>query len=206
MRADMELLHAWREGDEHAGRELFARHFDSVFRFFRNKVDGVAEDLTQQTFLGCLKGREKFRGDASFRTYVFSIARKRLYTHYRDRRRQGSELVFDQVSVADLARPSPTALLAEREEQRMLLRALRQLPVDMQIALELHYWEDLKVREIAEILDVPSGTIKRRLQRARQQLERHLQSLSESPELLKSTLDNFSFWAGDLRKQLARST
>lgn len=206
MRADMELLHAWREGDEHAGRELFARHFDSVFRFFRNKVDGVAEDLTQQTFLGCLKGREKFRGDASFRTYVFSIARKRLYTHYRDRRRQGSELVFDQVSVADLARPSPTALLAEREEQQMLLRALRQLPVDMQIALELHYWEDLKVREIAEILDVPSGTIKRRLQRARQQLERHLQSLSESPELLKSTLDNFSFWAGDLRKQLARST
>ncbi len=202
----MELLHAWREGDEHAGRELFARHFDSVFRFFRNKVDGVAEDLTQQTFLGCLKGREKFRGDASFRTYVFSIARKRLYTHYRDRRRQGSELVFDQVSVADLARPSPTALLAEREEQQMLLRALRQLPVDMQIALELHYWEDLKVREIAEILDVPSGTIKRRLQRARQQLERHLQSLSESPELLKSTLDNFSFWAGDLRKQLARST
>ncbi len=205
MRADMELLHAWREGDEHAGRELFARHFDSVFRFFRNKVDGVAEDLTQQTFLGCLKGREKFRGDASFRTYVFSIARKRLYTHYREQKQNGPAPLFDQVSVADLARPSPTAAIACRQEQRMLLRALRELPLDMQVALELHYWEDLKVREIAEILDVPSGTIKRRLQRARQQLERNLEAASESPELLKSTLDNFSFWAGGLRKQLARS-
>ncbi|MGB1016791.1 MAG: RNA polymerase sigma factor [Nannocystaceae bacterium] len=202
MRADMELLHAWREGDEHAGRELFARHFDSVFRFFRNKVDGVADDLTQQTFLGCLRGREKFRGEASFRTYVFSIARKRLYTHYRDQQRKGVNLDFDQASVADLAGLSPTAMIAERQEQRLLLRALRQLPLDMQIALELHYWEDLKVREIAEILDVPSGTIKRRLQRARQQLERNLAAASESPALLKSTLDNFSHWAGGLRKQL----
>ena len=93
MRADIELLEAWKEGDASAGRELFARHFDSVFRFFRNKVDGAAEDLTQQTFMGCLRGRDKFRGESSFRTYLFTIARKRLYTFLRDRQRKRAVFV-----------------------------------------------------------------------------------------------------------------
>ena len=50
-KTDFELLEAWREGDQRAGKELFARHFDSIYRFFRSKVDDAAEDLTQQTFL-----------------------------------------------------------------------------------------------------------------------------------------------------------
>ncbi len=51
-RSDLDLLDAWRGGTESAGRVLFARYFESVFRFFRNKVDDAAEDLTQQTFMG----------------------------------------------------------------------------------------------------------------------------------------------------------
>jgi RNA polymerase sigma-70 factor (ECF subfamily) len=202
MRADIELLSAWSAGDDEAGRELFARHFDSVFRFFRNKVDAGAEDLTQQTFMGCVRGRDKFRGDSSFRTYLFTIARKRLYTHLRGLQQARARWGDAEVSVADLSGPTPSTALALREEQRLLLKAMRRLPIDMQIALELFYWEDLKVREIADVLELPTGTVKRRLQRARQRLDKIMQELSEAPALFKSTIDNFNAWAVELRDQL----
>src|SRR6185436_6575853 len=74
MRPDAELLSAWRGGDEKAGAELFERHFEALFRFFRNKAGDQAEDLVQETFLACLSG-PAFRGEASFRTYLFTVAR-----------------------------------------------------------------------------------------------------------------------------------
>ena len=64
---DFDLLQAWRGGDDAAGKDLFARHFDSVFRFFSaTRWDDAAEDLTQQTFMGLVAGRDKFRGDREF--------------------------------------------------------------------------------------------------------------------------------------------
>src|SRR5687767_9859628 len=105
---DVELLEAWRGGDKPAGVELFERHFDAIYRFFRSKVDDAAEDLTQQTFLGCVRGKQVFRGDASFRTYLYTIARNRLYTHIRDRQRRDAVVEIGEQSVADLGLASPT--------------------------------------------------------------------------------------------------
>lgn len=201
--SDGELLEAWRGGDERAGRQLFERHFSSVFRFFRSKIEDAAEDLTQQTFMGCLKGKDRFRGDSSFRTYLFTIARNRLYTHLRDRQRHDNVFEFGTMSVADLGAASPTKVVAARGEQRVLLKALRRLPVEMQVAMELHYWEDMSVREIAEITETPEGTIKRRLQRGRARLNELIEELSEDEALAKSTVDNFAAWAADLRRDLA---
>ena len=149
MRSDHELLTAWGDGDTAAGRELFGRHFTSIFRFFRNKVDDAADDLTQQTFVACLKAREGFRGDSSFRTFLFSIARRRLYDHLRLRlRRAPKEAALGERSIADIHGPSPTRLIAAQQEQALLLRALRRLPVDMQVALEL--WH-------RQYIDPPAG-------------------------------------------------
>lgn len=205
-RPDFELLDAWREGDQRAGRELFGRHFDSIYRFFRSKVDDAAEDLTQQTFLGCVKGKDRYRGDASFRTYLYTIARNRLYTHIRDRQRRDAVLDVGSQSVAELAQDlglgSPTSAIAAREEQRLLLQAMRHLPLEMQVALELHYWEGLSVKEIAEVIDTPEGTIKRRLQRARQRLDELIADLASSDELRRSTQANFDDWAKALRANL----
>ena len=201
-KSDFELLEAWREGDPRAGRELFARHFDAVYRFFRSKIDDAAEDLTQQTFLGCVKGKDRYRGEASFRTYLFTIARNRLYTHIRDRQRRNAVLEVGQQSVADLGLASPTVQIAAREEQKILLQAMRRLPLEMQVALELHYWEGLSVREISEITETPSGTIKRRLQRARQRLDELIAELATSDELRRSTQANFEDWAKALRAEL----
>ncbi len=202
-RTDFELLEAWRESDEAAGRELFARYFDAVYRFFRNKVDDAAEDLTQQTFMGLVQSRDRFRGDASFRTYLFMIARKRLYSHLRKRDRRADPVEFGSMSVADLGIVSPSRAVAVRQEQQLLLTALRRLPIDMQLALELFYWEELTVTEISAVLETPVGTVKSRLQRARARLDGVIAELSESEDLLRSTMDNFEMWAKDLQARLA---
>ncbi len=199
---DAQLLQAWRDGDERAGRELFERHFASIHRFFRSKIEEAAEDLTQQTFMGCLKGKDRFRGDSSFRTYLFTIARNRLYTHLRDRQRRDNVIEFATMSVADLGAASPTRVVAAKAEQRVLLKALRRLPVEMQVAMELHYWEDMSVREIGEITETPEGTIKRRLQRGRARLNELIEELSDDEAIARSTVDNFTDWAQGLRQQL----
>lgn len=199
---DFELLEAWREGNDRAGRELFARHFDSIYRFFRSKIEDAADDLTQQTFLGAVKGKQRYRGDASFRTYLYTIARNRLYTHIRDRQRRDAVVEVRQQSVADLGLGSPTKQIADREEHKLLLQAMRHLPLEMQVALELHYWEGLSVREIAIVIETPEGTIKRRLQRARQRLDELIVELADSDALRRSTQANFDDWARGLRNRL----
>lgn len=204
MQTDRELLEAWRAGDESAGRELFERHFASVYRFFRNKLEDAADDLTQQTFLGCLKGKERYRGESSFRTYLFTIARNRLYTHLRDKGRRDRVIEVGQTSMAELGAASFSGLVAQKQEQRVLLRALRRLPLEMQVALELHYWEELTVREIALVVDTPEGTVKRRLQRARAKLDELIAEISESEAIAQSTVGNLEQWAAQLRDQLGK--
>src|SRR5262245_60999657 len=80
---DLALLNRWRDGDRAAGEALFARHFDGLYRFFEHKTGGDADDLTQRTFLACVRSRDQFRGASSFRTYLFAIARHELYAHLR---------------------------------------------------------------------------------------------------------------------------
>lgn len=199
---DLELLDAWQKGDNAAGRTLFERHFDGIYRFFRNKVGDQAEDLTQQTFLGCLKARDRFRGDSSFRTYLFSIARNQLFSYLRKKHRHGDTIELGYQSVADVHGPTPLNVAASRQEEALLLRALRLLSIEMQEALELHYWEGMTVREIALVVDSPEGTIKRRLQRARARLDELIKQLAEDRALAESTVSDLNGWAQRLREQL----
>lgn len=106
-----------------AGTTLFDRHFESLYRFFRNKVLQGAEDLVQQTFLACVQARENIRGDSSFRTYLFTAARSKLYTHLDKRRREGERVDWGVASCVDLG-ISPTGILAKNEVRRMLLLAV----------------------------------------------------------------------------------
>lgn len=199
-RDDFELLEAWRDGDRSAGDELFGRHFAGVFRFFRNKLDeALAEDLTQTTFLACADSKERFRQHASFRTFLFGIARNHLYMHYRKRGRHRGRVEFMSQSVADLG-AGPETIVAAKAEQRLLLQALRQIPVDFQIAVELYYWEGLSTREVAEVLEVPEGTVRSRLTRAREHLARQMKQLAASAELVASTLEQLELPADDVHK------
>ena len=200
---DLELLEAWRAGDTTAGNELFERHFASVRRFFRNKVIGDVDDLIQRTFLACVEGRDRFRGEASFRRYLFGTANNILRVHYRSGAKNRELPDFEALSAIDLA-PTPSQAAALGDEHRIVLEALRRIPLEYQIALELFYWEELQVTELADVLDVPLGTVKTRLRRGRQLLEQKIAELADSPERLHTTLTNLDRWAKELREKLQR--
>ena len=125
-RRDEELLAAWRAGDRGAGELLFERYYEPVARFFLNKTDAQAE-LIQQTFLACVEGAAKFRGEGSFRSFLFAIAYRQLCRHYRDRK--GERIDLAEVSVAGME-PSPSQVMIEGEELKLLLAGLRSIPVE----------------------------------------------------------------------------
>ncbi|MEM7154306.1 MAG: sigma-70 family RNA polymerase sigma factor [Myxococcota bacterium] len=198
---DFELLDRWRRGDLGAGNQLLKRHFDALYRFFTNKVADHADDLIQATMMACVRGRDSFRKECGFRAYLFVVARHELYRWIRKNNR--SREVFDPslVSVAALG-PSPSSALARRKEQRLLLQALRRIPVELQIVLELHYWESMSTRELAEVMEIPQGTVKSRLRRAREMLEVAMSEISDSQSELRSTLDNLDRWVAGIRANL----
>jgi RNA polymerase sigma-70 factor (ECF subfamily) len=198
---DAQCLRAWAAGDAGAGELLFERHFEAVARFFRNKTDADHDDLIQATFLGCLESLPRFRAEASFRTYIFAVARNVLSKYYRSRRRERERLDFGTISAADLG-ASPSAWVAQGEGARTMLQALRRIPMDSQIALELHYWEGMTGQQIAEVLDIPLGTAKTRLRRARQLLEAELEKFSEGALVPAHTYSDLDAWARGLRDQL----
>jgi RNA polymerase sigma factor (sigma-70 family) len=100
--------------------------------------------------------------------------------------------------VADLG-AGPGTIAAAKAEQKLLLQALRRIPVDFQIAVELYYWEGLSTRELAEVLDVPEGTVRSRLARAREHLAKQMHDLAQSPALAESTIGDFERWARSLK-------
>jgi RNA polymerase sigma-70 factor (ECF subfamily) len=198
---DGQLLARWRDGDERAGRALFERHVDAITRFFRRRVDRDVEDLVHDTFLGLVRARDGFRGEASVRTLLFVIARRRLVDHLERDRREALEP--GATSRRD-PRASPSQVLAAGQDERLLLRALRSLPLEQQLAVELHYWEELTGPEIAEVLGVPANTVRGRLARARAALGEALERLAESPEALRTTRDNLDRWAREARDRRSR--
>jgi len=199
---DLQLLAAWGEGDRSAGDQLFNRHFDSLYGFFCRKVPSrqLADDLIQTTFLACVEGRDSFRRQSSFRTYLFAVARNKLLNHWRGHGTHGV-VDFTVSSLHELG-PSPRSQLAASEEQRLLLEALRRIPVDLQIAIELYYWEGMSGPELAEVLDIPEGTVRSRLRRARDALATRLAELADSEERLQSTVSNLDTWAVSLKDLL----
>lgn len=208
--ADHELFASWCGGDDQAGNDLVQRHFSSVYGFFVNKVGAGAlvDDLIQRTFLACVESRDRFRGDASFRTYLFAVARNELLQEVRKRGRITGAMDAAEHSVESLGLAgeitTPSGAAMRTQEQQLLLRALRRLPLDYQIAFELFYWEDLSGGELAEVLGEPEGTIRSRLRRGRQMLEREIEQISQDPELRKSTIDGLETWARGVAQSLGR--
>ncbi len=191
MATDLELLARWRADDPAAGSELFKRHFDGLYRFFANKVDSEAEDLIQRTMMACVRYRDNLAEIASFKAYLYTIARNELYRHLRGRRSE--DIDFTVASIADLG-PSPATVLGEQQRDRRLLGARRSLPVESQLLLELHYWEELSTAELATVLGVPQGTAKTRLRKARQQLA---DALEHGPEATGT--DRLDLWIRSMR-------
>jgi RNA polymerase sigma factor (sigma-70 family) len=201
MESDEALLEAWQRGDRKAGHELFERHFESVRRFFVNKVGRDLEDLVQRTFLGCLEASERFAGRSSFRGFLFGVATNVLREHYRAQLRAAKHDKLDDLSVADM-NPGPSTALARKREQRLILEALRRIPLGAQIMLELYYWERMSGPQLAEVFGIPENTARSRVRRAKELLAKTIGRLAKSRALLESTTTNLDSWAASLRARV----
>jgi RNA polymerase sigma-70 factor (ECF subfamily) len=199
MTSELGLLEAWRAGDKDAGEQLIAKHMHAIYRFFRHKLPNAAADLAQQTFLGCVESRERIDPTRSFRAYLFGIARNRLLLHLRTLQRKPDPAPLPELSLAETTGASPSGIVHGREEQRLLLHALHRIPLDFQIALELYYWEDLAVAEIAVVQQVAEGTVRSRLTRARELLRARLEEAEADPAIVTSAVEGLEHWARSLR-------
>lgn len=201
MPTDEQLFAAWSAGDRVAGGQLVDRHLAALHRFFRAKVTGDAdiEDLVGDSLHACLEAHDRFRGDSSFRTFLFSIAHHTMCGYVRRKQRLRVDADIDALVIADLG-PGPRTLLVAKRERRLLVEALRSLPLMYQVALELKHFEGMSRTEIATVLDLPEGTVATRVRVGQQRLERALEALADSPTLLASTRMELAQWAEAVKR------
>ncbi len=206
---DIALLRAWQGGDDTAGNALVRRHFDAVYRFFSGRLrrDLEVTDLAQKTFMACLERRGGWDEIGRFRAYLLGVAHKQLLMHLRHQHvRRGEEAcgsLQERLMLSD--RPRLSGEVARRAQHRALLAALRRLPLELQLTLELHYWEGLTTKEIGEVLGLHGGSVKTRLFTARKQLSQHLDALAGTPEVAELSLRELGHWAASVRRNAGRS-
>lgn len=180
-RADMVRLAA---GHDPALNDLMERHAPAVFRLLCRMLNNEddANDLAQETFVSLFRSREKFRPNAKFSTWLFTIAANLARNQIRWRTRHPNVSMdaesdsTDQALAETIASPAPTpkeqALSGERAAAVRI--AVNNLPGDLREAIVLCEWEEHSLKEAAAILEATPKAIESRLYRARQILRERL--------------------------------
>lgn len=197
---DGELLARWQAGDLEAGDRLASRYFTILRAYFLTKAPSDYEDLVSATFLRLIAKGGGFRGQSSFRVYLFGMARIILLEHFRARRRDDR---FEpmQTSVAELEGGAFSSLLAARGRHRLLIDALRQLPLHEQELIEFYYWQGLTAREIAELQGLVEPTIRSRIRAAITRVAKRYAELESKPGGTPDP-DDVEGWLRELRDGL----
>ena len=166
--------------DDRAYSELYRRHARRLMGFFfrqTGKDEALAADLVQDVFLRIWTSRNKFSG-TGFSTWLFTISFNLLKNHFRhdEHRRQYETIVTRQQDIVADAR------IIEQIDNRAfdlaLQRELEKLPSEGRLLFSLRFEEELTVRQIAEVMALPEGTVKSRLHTLTQTLKQKLNSKS----------------------------
>ena len=166
--------------------------YGTALRLTGNPAD--AEDLIQDTALLAHRGFGGFRAGSNFRAWFYRILLNRFYSTHRSRRRTPPQVSLDEAPELALyfqARDSgllaggdPAAALVDRLDGELIAQALDALPDDYRAAAALYFMQDMSYQEIADVLEVPIGTIRSRLHRARRMLQKVLWQLAEERGLV----------------------
>ena len=177
MSADSELISRHLQGDQEASRALIEKYQDLVYGLVRQLLgDGEdAEDAAQEIFLRVFDALPKFRGDSAFSTWLYRVAVNGCMARSKKRRRRLA-VEAPKAAVQDLAGAAPSSLEAmeRRERDERLHQAVARLAEPYRLVITLHYFQGLGYEEVAQVLAVPVGTVKARLFRAKEKLQRSL--------------------------------
>ncbi len=182
---DFSLVSRCLRGDEPAWEELVRLHTRRVYGLcFRFTGSGSeAQDLTQEVFLRVFRTLKTFRSmEGSFATWLARVTRNLLIDHYRRTRQERvTDSIEEQLPMIEEAGGSasvrPDHALAGREASEILQATLQKLSPDLREAVILRDLQEMEYREIAEVLRIPEGTVKSRINRGRAELARHLRKL-----------------------------
>ena len=170
-------LEQCRAGDTFAIERLLQTYQQDVYRLALSILDSPddADDATQETFLSALRALDSFRGNASFKTWLFSIAINLCRSRLRRlrSRKKGIAILQNLYLLRTPEHPEETAL--QNEADTNLWGAVRALDEKHRIPVILRYYHDMQVTEIAEVLSVPIGTVHSRLNHAREKLRNLLE-------------------------------
>ena len=179
-RADRAAIAAVASGDRRALEELYARHRHGLWAFIRRYVadEQLAEEALADTLVALWRHAASFRGEARVSTWLFGIARRQAHNHVRRRRPVPVDHDTALAVVADTD-PDPERIVASRDELDHVNARIEALSDEHREALLLSIAGDLSYAEIAELLQVPVGTVKSRVANARRNLGA---ARSESPD------------------------
>ncbi len=181
------LLRRLRERDERAFRELVEQHRDRVYnityRMLGNRAE--AEDVAQEVFITVFKTIETFREESKFSTWLYRVTVNhcknrikylaRRHDRDRDELDENSAGANGAIMGSPMRSAQPDRALEGIQMEGILKEAIESLDEEHRIVVVLRDIEDLSIEEICEITDVPDGTVKSRLHRARLALRKKLQ-------------------------------
>lgn len=187
---DLELVARAKDGDQNAYSKLMARYKESIFfmvlKMVHNRDD--AEDLTMEAFGKAFNNIGNYSADFAFSTWLFKIATNNCIDHIRKKRLQTTSLEQTSsnseegeatpIAVKD-HNPDPEETLMKDQRAEKIRAAIEQLSPKYKTLIELRYLDELAYEEIAEKLDIPLGTVKAQLFRAKEMLYNLLKQTKE---------------------------
>ena len=177
------------------------RHYAAVRRFLAGKLSpDECRDVLQESFLTLCERRGGIKDRSNFRGFLFGVVRWKLIEHIR--RKQKFRRRFDPMvdAVSDYQGPTLSSLLANKENERLVVRALRRLSLDDQILIELKCHERMTSRDLAQVFDVAEPSVRRRLQLARGRLDKQVVELQGAGALATATISNLNAWIQSLEE------
>ncbi|MEP7364102.1 MAG: sigma-70 family RNA polymerase sigma factor [Acidobacteriota bacterium] len=181
MDQDTILVERCLSGEDTAWEELIRTHtrrvYSICYRF--TGTDGEAQDITQEVFLRVFQSLQSFRsGEGSFTVWLSRLTRNLLIDNYRRGKMQrASESIEDRIAVIEDTAPGfskTDSLVTSREASEMVQAALQKLSPELREAVVLRDLQEMEYKDIAEVLKVPEGTVKSRINRGRAELARVL--------------------------------
>ncbi|MBQ1579636.1 MAG: sigma-70 family RNA polymerase sigma factor [Firmicutes bacterium] len=175
-----------KKGDEDAFASLISRvqntGYSVAFRYMENDAD--TRDVMQEAFIKMYRNLGSFKGDSSFETWFTRILINCCLDELRKRKNNyGHEDIDEHYDLADTG-PGTEAQILKKERQKAVTDAIRQLPEEARNIIILREFQGLSYEELADVLDLEPGTVKSRLNRAKQKLK----------EILLQSMEQSSIW------------